>query len=79
MIRWTRRTKAPDCIGRCGWGPASGLLTLGAWVSRDDDEEGGGLFWVVGMGAGMFGSLGPAFPSDDGELSHKGGSMELHV
>ena len=72
----TRRTSAPGCVAT---GCASGLLAFGTGVSRDDDDDGGGLLCIVGARAGLLGSLVPAIPSDDGELSHRGGFMELHV
>jgi hypothetical protein len=80
MMRCTRRTSAPGCTTP-GGASKSGLLDFPGCVSRDDDDDGGGLLCAEGMGAGVFGSLGPAIPSDEGELSQLGfgGSMEQHV
>ena len=67
-MRLTSKTRAPCAAD----GLASGLLILGMWVSRDDADAGGGLLRVTDVGAGRFGSLGPAAPSVDGELSNWG-------
>jgi hypothetical protein len=67
----TSCTSAPDCAAS---GCASGLHALGTGVSRDEEDDGGGLLCVAGLGAGVFGSLVPVVPSDEGELSHRGGS-----
>jgi len=66
-IRWTSTTKAPWCC--VGW-VASGLLIFNWRVSREDVDDGGGRFWLTGTDTGLFGSLGPAVPSVEGELSH---------
>ena len=59
-------TRAPDWDVR---GPGSGRLTLCNWVARDEDDEGGRL-WRLDRETGVLGSLGPATPSDDGDVSH---------
>ena len=59
-------TNAPDCAVR---GSGSGRWILWIWVARDEDEDGRRLCWMDGT-AGMFGSLGPAVPSDDGDVSY---------